>query len=247
MSSFAAGFAARQNGAAEALQQAFSIAHHGFAPSDIKGRANGEAPPPPRHFASQPPGPKHFSPADRAQQPTEGWDPLDPQVDEATTFVDPVETARAAGFAEGMAHAQALARESGERNLALIEQIAQSMRDSGRIDRAQLAQRLRDTVMTLVARVIGETGISADRLTGRVEAAIDLLADGAEAAVLRVHPDDIALLRGRLPEGIAINADPAVERGGFVLESASTIVEDGPELWLEQMAQAIERVAMPTC
>jgi len=38
-----------------------------------------------------------------------------------------------------------------------------------------------------------------------------------------------------------------VERGGFVLESASTIVEDGPELWLEQMAQAIERVAMPTC
>jgi flagellar assembly protein FliH len=30
-----------------------------------------------------------------------------------------------------------------------------------------------------------------------------------------------------------------------VLESASTIVEDGPELWLEQLAQAIDRVAVP--
>jgi flagellar assembly protein FliH len=40
--------------------------------------------------------------------------------------------------------------------------------------------------------------------------------------------------------------DVHVARGSFVLESASTIVEDGPELWLEQLAQAIDRVAVPT-
>jgi flagellar assembly protein FliH len=40
-------------------------------------------------------------------------------------------------------------------------------------------------------------------------------------------------------------ADPAVERGGFVLETASTVVEDGPSLWLEQLGAAIETVAVP--
>ncbi len=244
MSNFAAGFAARQNGAAEALQQAFAAVHGSFAPADIKARANGEQP---RHFAAQPPGPKHFSPADRAQQPTEGWDPLDPEVDQKSTFIDPVETARAAGFSEGMAHARALEREAGERNLALIEQVAQALKASDRIDRDALAGRLRETVLTLVSKLVGEIGIPADRLAGRIEAAIDLLADSAESAILRVHPDDVALLQGRLPETVFPIGDAAIERGGYILESASTIVEDGPELWLEQLTQAIERVAVPTC
>jgi flagellar assembly protein FliH len=30
-----------------------------------------------------------------------------------------------------------------------------------------------------------------------------------------------------------------------VLESAATIVEDGPDLWIEQLAQAIDRAALP--
>ena len=65
--------------------------------------------------------------------------------------------------------------------------------------------------------------------------------------MLRVHPDDVALLEGRLPKSIFAAGDPAVARGSFVLESASTIVEDGPELWLDQLAQAIERVPVPKC
>ena len=39
--------------------------------------------------------------------------------------------------------------------------------------------------------------------------------------------------------------DPHLARGAFVIESASTIVEDGPDLWLEQLAQAIDRVPIP--
>ena len=70
-------------------------------------------------------------------------------------------------------------------------------------------------------------------------------ADSAESAMLRVHPDDVALLEGKLPRSVFAVGDAAVTRGSFVLESASTIVEDGPELWLEQLAQAIDRVAVP--
>lgn len=249
MSSFAAGFAARHDAAAEALHQAFAAPRQGFAPADIKARASGQRP---KSFAPQTPGPngsvpKHFSPADRDQQPTEGWDPLDPEVDAATTFVDPIETARAAGFNEGMAHAQALAREAGERNLALIEAVSHALKDAGRVDRDAIAKQLRDTVMALVTKLVGEAGIAPDRLAARVTAAADLLADSAESAILRVHPDDVALLKDRLPVAVFPVGDAAIERGGFVLESASTIVEDGPGLWLDQLAQAIERVAVPAC
>ena len=54
-----------------------------------------------------------------------------------------------------------------------------------------------------------------------------------------------ALLEGRLPATIFAVGDAAIARGSFVMESASTIVEDGPELWLDQLAQAIDRVAVP--
>jgi flagellar assembly protein FliH len=53
------------------------------------------------------------------------------------------------------------------------------------------------------------------------------------------------LLEGRLPKTVFAAGDATVERGGFVIESASPIVEDGPGLWLEQLGQAIDRVALP--
>ena len=53
------------------------------------------------------------------------------------------------------------------------------------------------------------------------------------------------LLADALPKSIFAAADPHLARGSFVLESASTLVEDGPDLWLSQLAQAIERVPLP--
>jgi flagellar assembly protein FliH len=72
-----------------------------------------------------------------------------------------------------------------------------------------------------------------------------LLADGAESALLRLHPDDVPLVQGKLPATIFPVGDPHVTRGSFVIESASTIVEDGPDVWLDQLAQAIDRVPIP--
>lgn len=190
--------------------------------------------------------PKSFAPADRDEDPTRGWDPLDPHV-EANGFIDPVAAARAAGFSEGVAHAASLAREEQERNIALMQSVTQALAKAGRIDREALARQLREAVMSLVTRVVGEVGVSADLLARRIDAATDMLADSAESAILRVHPDDVALLKDKLPDTIFPVGDAAVERGGFVLESASTIVEDGPELWIEQLAQAIDRVAVPAC
>lgn len=244
MSDFAPGFSARHDAAAGALQQAFnaSDAPKGFVAADLRDKASGKKP---KSFSPEANPPKHFAPADRSRDPTEGWDPLSAELnDKASSFIDPVETARAAGFAEGAAYAQAQARDHAARDQALLGALASAVGDAGRIDREAVARKLRQTIMLMVNRLVGDIGVSADLLTRRIEAAVDLLADSTEAAVLRVNPDDAPLLDGKLPASLHALGDAMIDRGSFVLEAASTIVEEGPELWLEQLAQVIDQVAV---
>ena len=241
MSDFTEGFSARGQGVADALKAAFAPRVAGFAPADLRDRAERG----PVHFSPQGPdaGPKHFSPANPDSNPTEGWDPLSAAT--PTPFVDPIAAAHAAGYAAGMEAALAEIAASGERDRALLAALTQALQADDRIDRAGVARRLRQTVLFLVTRLVGEVGVAPDMLARRIDSAADMLSDAAESAMLRVHPDDVALLEGKLPRQIFAIGDAAVARGAFVLESASTIVEDGPELWLEQLAQAIDRVAVP--
>lgn len=242
MSEFTAGFAARSHGVAEALKVAFASRVAGFAPADLRARAERG----PVHFSPQDPadnGPRHFSPANPDANPTAGWDPLSAAT--AAPLVDPIAAAHAAGYAEGVEAALAQTSADGARDRALLAALAAALQADDRIDRAAVAQRLRQTVLFLVTQLVGEAGIAPDLLARRIDAAADMLNDAAEAAMLRVHPDDITLLEGKLPRQIFAVGDATVARGSFVLESASTIVEDGPALWLEQLAQAIDRVAVP--
>jgi flagellar assembly protein FliH len=232
---FTPGLSSRHNDAASALRRAFADRPIGFAPADLLARIRSAAPET---------GPKHFHPADRDSNPTEGWDPLDATA-MTTPFIDPIEAARAAGYAEGLAAANAGAAQAVERDRALLDNLLAALRADDRIDRDAIAGKLRQTVTFLVGKLVGEIGISADILAARIEAAAALLADATESAMLRVHPDDVALLDGRLPSTIFAVGDEAVARGSFVLEAASTIVEDGPDLWLEQLTHAIDRVAVP--
>ena len=228
-SGFQPGFVARHAAAAELLQQAFSPTPRAFAPATLGGAAT---------------GPRHFHPADRATNPTAGWNPLDASAP-PSEFIDPVTTAHAAGFAEGQAAALATAAERDAADRALLTGLAAALATSGRIDRERVARHIRETVMLLVTKLVGEAGVSADLLTRRVADATELLADAAESALLRLNPADVALVEGRLPQTVFAIGDAAVGRGSFVLESASTVVEDGPDLWLDQLGQAIDRVAVP--
>ena len=231
---FTAGFAARHAAAADVLQAAFSPPP-GFAARDPRLRAHG------RPFDNQP---RHFSPADRSTNPTEGWNPLDAEA-EPTSFIDPVEAAHAAGYAEGLAAAAVAARDGGSRDERLLTELAAALKAGSQLDRDRMAQQLRQTVLLLVGKLVGEVGVSPDMLAARIDTAADMLADAAESALIRLHPDDVALVEGRLPKTVFAAGDITIDRGSFVLESASTVVEDGPALWLEQLAKAVERVAVP--
>lgn len=247
---FAAGFVARHDPKAQA--QLALIAHDPFAPADLKARATrgrkpaataggaGADAPTPHSFSPQPVGPRHFSP-----EPAIDAGEAAATAPDSGDFVDPIEQARAQGFADGVAHGRALAEAQADRDAALIAQLGAALSSPDRIDRDALARHLRDTVLMLFTQMVGEVGVGADMLAARAEAATALLADSAESAMLRLHPDDVALVKDRLPPTLFTTADASIERGNFVLEGAATLVEDGPELWLAQLAAAIERVPLP--
>ncbi|WP_294087402.1 FliH/SctL family protein [Sphingomonas sp.] len=253
---FAAGLPTRADAGAAARLAASSA---GFTPIDLA--AAGSAPTKPLEtsetFTARPIGPKsfkpegakpkHFKPAEPDDKAADTWDPRDAD----SGFEDPIARARAAGFAEGLAHAEALAAQHmdahAEQQAGLVAGIAAALSSPERIDRERLAQQLRDAVILLARQLVGEVGVAPERMAGRIKAAADMIADTAEAAVLRVHPDDAALLKEHLPPTLFPIADNSVARGHFVLESAATIVEEGPELWFDQLSAAIERVPLPSC
>jgi len=66
-----------------------------------------------------------------------------------------------------------------------------------------------------------------------------MLARADDAAVLRLHPDDLALIVARLPAGLPVEPDPALERGALRLEGSAGGVEDGPAQWRRALAEAL--------
>lgn len=241
---FAAGFAGRHADIGDALRRAFS------PPASFAPTAPGQpAPAPaPATTPAAADGPRHFHPADRDANPTEGWDPFEaPVTAPVTSPAEAIAAARAEGYAEGLLAARDEATAGRTRDQALMAALAAALANAGWLDREGFARRMRQTVLSLVTHLVDETGIDGERLAARVAAATDLLADTAESAMLRLNPDDMPLVEGRLPTTVFAVADAQIARGAFSLEAASTIVEDSPERWIEQLADVIDRVPLPTC
>lgn len=195
--------------------------------------------------AAQAASPRHFAPADRTANPTEGWDPFAATLDAEAELRDPLAAAHAAGFAEGRAQALAERAAAAETQAALAERLAAALERGSHLDRERIAAALRRTVLALVTRMVGDSGVAPALLSARIAAAIERIADESGHALLQLHPEDAAALEGLVPARVALRPDPARPRGSFVLESAATLIEDGPALWLDQLAQAIDQVPVP--
>ncbi|MGJ3648421.1 FliH/SctL family protein [Sphingomonas sp. GlSt437] len=239
MSEFTAGFASRLDAAARALALSYAQAEDGFAPRSLKARAAGRA-------RAEADGPVSFAPQPVA--PRFRKDDSDENTDRAMhpgSFADPMTSARSTGYNDGFRDGYEQARLEQQRDEALLGDLAQALNAGIRVDRDLIAARLRQTVLFLVSKLIGEAGIEPDLLARRIGAAVDLVADSAETVQVRLHPDDIALLPADMPAMVQPLADETMARGAFVIDAGGTIVEDGPDIWLEQLAQAIDRVGVP--
>lgn len=154
---------------------------------------------------------------------------------------DPLAEAWADGYAKGLGEAQEAAAQ------LLAEQDAARSRIEfglGRLDAAmqsELADRLRETVIALCETAIAPAALDPDALTRRVTVAAAMLARAEDQRVIRLHPEDLALIAARLPEDWHFEPDASLERGALRVEGAAGGVEDGPEQWRRAINEALRQ------
>lgn len=144
------------------------------------------------------------------------------------------------GYAEGRATVEA--EFAAERD-ALI-QLASSLEVLKPEPTNALALLLAETVDRLVREVVGQVDIDATLLIARTKAAAELIGENVEPSKLRLHPDDIPYLdEARL--GLTLQADARLTRGSLALETGHGWIEDGPEIRLQRLRAALDKMAAP--
>lgn len=179
----------------------------------------------------------------------EGWaeparaapDPAPPPPEPEEPAPDPLALAWADGHALGLAEGRAEGEARLREEAAAREGLALSF---ARLDRAleeELRLRLRDTVVALCEAAILPFALDAEALARRIETAVAMLARADDDRVIRLHPEDIALVAPRLAGDWRIEGDPALERGALRVETATGGVEDGPATWRRAIAEALHQ------
>ena len=152
---------------------------------------------------------------------------------------DPVALAWAEGYEAGVAEAGALAKLQAEADEAARGTIELAL---ARLDAEQteaLRQKLYATVEALCEAAIAPIALDKAALVARVERAAAMLARADDERVLRLHPDDFKLVAKRLPAGLDVVPDPALDRGALRVETQNGGVEDGPAHWRAAIAEAL--------
>ena len=154
---------------------------------------------------------------------------------------DPVSAAWDDGFAAGYAEAQAMAAAQAETDAGAREDLELALGRLSETQQETLRQRLFTTVELLCQAAIAPLALDADALARRIERAAAMLARADDDKVLRLHPDDLQLLAGKLPEALEVRADPSLDRGALRLETSSGGVEDGPAHWRRMICEALQQ------
>lgn len=164
----------------------------------------------------------------------------DPIVPEAEPH-DPLADAWADGYARGMGEAQEAAAQIIAEREAAQQAIELALKKLDAAMQTDLADRLRETVIALCEAAIAPAALDPDGLTRRVEMAAAMLARAEDARVIRLHPEDLALIAARLPEDWHFEPDATLERGSVRVEGAAGGVEDGPEQWRIAIMEALRQ------
>lgn len=151
---------------------------------------------------------------------------------------DPLAEAYQRGYREGAAAAADDARIAETERDAARSAIELAFAEFDAADAERLRERLRQTVLALCESAVLPLSLDPAGLVARIERAVAMLQRAQDERLVRLHPDDLAIVRERLPAGLAVEPDPGVERGGLRIETADGGVEDGPSLWRRALAEA---------
>ena len=145
------------------------------------------------------------------------------------------------GYAAGCAETRAAAEQLAADQAAGQSRIELTLAELDAEQQELLRQRLFGAVEVLCEASLAPLLLDREALAARVERAAAMLARADDERVLRLNPVDLALVGERLPAGLAVQPDPALERGALRLESANGGVEDGPAHWRRAIAEAVSQ------
>lgn len=171
--------------------------------------------------------------------------PPPPAPDPAEPAPDPVALARAEAYAQGCEDTRAALEAEAAEAEALRSKLSHRFtRIDGELVE-QFRQRLMDTVIALCEATLAPLTLDKAALAHRVERAAAMFARADDERVIRLHPDDLKLVRSLLPKDWAFTPDPALPRGTIRVESRqggveAGGVEDGPEQWRRAIAEALD-------
>ena len=154
---------------------------------------------------------------------------------------DPVAIAHALGFEEGFAQAEAHAAHHARVLELSREKLALSFARLDRELEEQLRLRLRETVAALCEAAIAPLALDQALLVRRIEKSVAMLARADDERVIRLHPQDLALVAPQLAQQWRVVPDPALERGALRIETQTGGVEDGPAIWRRAIAEALHQ------
>jgi flagellar assembly protein FliH len=154
---------------------------------------------------------------------------------------DPIARAYSEGFTAGCAAIQLQAEERARIEAQAREALSLSFAKLDNELQEELRLRLRDTVAALCEIAIAPLALDEDALMRRIEQAVSMLARADDERIIRLHPDDLALIAPRLAAEWQVVPDPALERGGLRVESSNGGVEDGPAVWRRAIGEALHQ------
>ena len=163
--------------------------------------------------------------------------------DEPGAVIDPMQIeaeAFAQGFEEGRRTVEM--EVAGERAslVALVEALGVLQPEEPHA----LGELLAETVDRLVRQIVGEVTIDGTLLSDRAHAAAALIADETAPSRMRLHPDDhLRLGNAALP--VEMVADATIAPGTVLLESGEGWIEDGPDVGLEKLRAALDKLGVP--
>lgn len=167
--------------------------------------------------------------------------------------------------------ARLAAQHEAEAILEHAQREAAALLDHARVEAEALRARTRDELQAEAARRLAELEVHAREQLERSRSDLQALAIGIAERILhgelrqhpahvagvvaaclegalaahqlriRVHPDDVPYVERSLPEGASVHADPAIARGGCLIETDAGQIDGRLETQLAAVREALGR------
>lgn len=143
------------------------------------------------------------------------------------------------GYDEGYRRGTAQARADLEAEWQKLGRLATLLAEAQQQQATHAAELAAEFAYTVTCRVLGPQALVADSVRSAAET---VLAQSQHTArVLRVHPQDAALLERLLTQhpGLTVRADPVVTLGGCILEHGDGTLDARLETQLDELKRAV--------